>query len=171
MSRLFTSAILSLTFVMSAAACSFPARAPTPQSSRVLLPPAWTSTPSSSPSPTPSPLPTRTPTPTPTPRRTWAACADARPSRLQVGDIASIGADPFLPNRLREEPGLHYSVIGQIPPGGVVDILEGPRCADQMVWWCVRTFDGSLTGWTSEGDSNSYWLVPWPVPTPSISPD
>jgi hypothetical protein len=38
-------------------------------------------------------------------------------------------------------------------------ILEGPRCADQIVWWRVRTSAG-LEGWTAEGQGESSFLSP-----------
>lgn len=72
---------------------------------------------------------------------------------------ASVSTDPPLPNRVRTSAGLNSTYLGLIEPGEEVDILDGPICSDNMVWWKVDNRKG-LIGWTSEGDLNSYWLVP-----------
>ena len=84
----------------------------------------------------------------------------ALPSRLEVGKYAYVNLNPPLPNRVREGPGKQYGVIGKIPPGGAMKVLDGPVCADGWAWWKIETIRGSLTGWTAEGDSQGYWLVP-----------
>jgi hypothetical protein len=39
-------------------------------------------------------------------------------------------------------------------------IIDGPECNNNMVWWYIQASGNSLRGWTSEGDSENYWLVP-----------
>jgi tRNA A-37 threonylcarbamoyl transferase component Bud32 len=112
-------------------------------------------------------LPTATPTATITPKPTqppWQACPDAYPSRLHIGDKATVSTDPPLSNRLRKDPGLadDSTVIGYIEPGQEVEILSGPQCVDNMVWWKVKVKASGKTGWTSEGEEGTYWLVPKP---------
>jgi serine/threonine-protein kinase len=87
-------------------------------------------------------------------------CPGTRPTRLRVGDRAYVSFDPPDPNRVRLGPGTQYAVLGQIMPGEYVTILEGPSCANNWTWWRVRSESSGLTGWTSEGDINDYWLVP-----------
>ena len=81
-------------------------------------------------------------------------------SRLEIGPNASISADSDLSNRVRQEPGLAGKVIGRLPPGAIVKILEGPVCADGYVYWKVQSplIPGG-TGWTAEGDGKDYYLT------------
>jgi hypothetical protein len=43
-----------------------------------------------------------------------------------------------------------------------MEILDGPACKNQWVWWYVRAEKNGLVGWTAEGDAENYWLVPAP---------
>jgi hypothetical protein len=76
-----------------------------------------------------------------------------------TGLKAYVSFDPPLANRVRELPGRQARILGQIQPGTVVTILEGPNCANNWVWWRVQSNEG-LAGWTAEGDANTYWLLP-----------
>jgi hypothetical protein len=110
-----------------------------------------------------TPLPTEIPSQTSTPTTGfWQACPDAPPSRLQVGERAYVSYEPPLPNRVREYPGTHSKVLGRIQPSEEVSILEGPGCANNWVWWRIRSEETGLTGWTAEGDHKDYWLIPIP---------
>lgn len=101
----------------------------------------------------------------------WTACPNAPLSRLQAGGIAVVSFDPPLANRVRSEPGTQAQIVGQIGPGEVIEILDGPGCANDWVWWRIRSQGKGLTGWTSEGDRNAYWLVPVsPTPATPVSP-
>lgn len=87
------------------------------------------------------------------------------PSRLSAGQSAVVL--PPLPNALRSQPYLGYDsvVVGQIPAGGIVQVIAGPNCSDGMSWWLVSY--GGLSGWTAEGQNSTYWLAPYgPVGTP-----
>lgn len=83
-------------------------------------------------------------------------------TRLYVGLQASVDGGPNdPPNRVRAEPKKSAEVIYQIYPQTVVTIMEGPVCADGLVYWKVsnpRIPGGE--GWTAEGDGSTYWLVP-----------
>jgi hypothetical protein len=88
------------------------------------------------------------------------ACVNTLPTRLKAGEFAYVDPDPPLPNNLRRDAGKEQPLTGEIQPGQAMRILEGPECADGWVWWRVRTFDPELTGWTAEGDTETYWLIP-----------
>jgi len=111
-------------------------------------------------------LPTATLTPTITPTPTippYRACPDAFPSRLHIGDRATVSEDPPVANNLRNEPGTEgTNIIGKIDPGMEVEILDGPQCLNKWVWWKVKVVTTGKVGWTSEGDGANYWLVPKP---------
>lgn len=67
-----------------------------------------------------------------------------------------------LPNTLRSQPGSWGTSIGQIPGGEYFVVVDGPQCVDGLWWWLVQY--GTVTGWTAEGQSGNYWLVPLTCP-------
>jgi hypothetical protein len=89
-------------------------------------------------------------------------CPYALPARLSVGGWGRVTEAPYLPNRLRSTPGVAAgNIVGQIPAGGVFEILGGPSCGDGSTgttWWYVSYND--VTGWTAEGNGSMYWLEP-----------
>ena len=99
---------------------------------------------------------------TPAAKPTWMPCPGIYFSRLYVGDIASVSFDPPLPNRVRSQPSMTGVNLGMLQPGERVEIIGGPVCSNQWIWWEVRSKASGLTGWTAEGDSKAYWLVPAP---------
>jgi hypothetical protein len=52
--------------------------------------------------------------------------------------------------------------IALLYPGSVVELLEGPICADGVVFWKVGSdlVPGGI-GWTAEGDGADYFLEPY----------
>ncbi len=88
-------------------------------------------------------------------------CPGAPLSGLLLGDSVYLtpGTD-LKTNSLRSQPGLKSSKIGEFSIGQDAVILDGPRCADQIVWWRVRT-SASLEGWTAEGQGKSIFLTPF----------
>ncbi|MCB9453145.1 MAG: hypothetical protein H6672_17060 [Anaerolineaceae bacterium] len=85
--------------------------------------------------------------------------------RLSVGiqgQVVNVGDS--IPNNVRSIPGTSGTYLGEIPPGGVFAVLEGPQCSqvDKLVWWRVD-YNG-LVGWTVEGKvdngESDYWLEP-----------
>jgi hypothetical protein len=81
-------------------------------------------------------------------------------SQLHIGSYAIVAGDSNdLPNRVRSSPSTAADVIYQIYPGTIVKVLEGPICADGLVFWKVenRAIPGG-SGWTAEGDGTEYYL-------------
>lgn len=67
--------------------------------------------------------------------------------------------------RAREEAGRNARVLTTVRPGMVLDVLDGPVCADGMNWWQVRAPYGLAAGvtvdaWISEGYPRAYWFAP-----------
>lgn len=114
-------------------------------SGSIQLPPAWTPTPISIPG-------------TGADEGTWQPCEDGPPSRLEVGDLAVVEGTSFA-LRLRGEPGLEGTLGGEIEPGDVLDIINGPACADALVWWEVQSLSSGNAGWAAEGNAYGNWLV------------
>lgn len=121
-------------------------------------PPTWTMTWTLTPT-----RPPATPTDTPTKEQgDWNPCPNTYASRLHVGDLAYVSYYPPLKNNVRSDSNLSASVVGTLEPGEEMKIIDGPRCANNMVWWKISSLDKNLVGWTSEGDVENYWLVPLP---------
>jgi serine/threonine-protein kinase len=127
-----------------------------------------TRTPPRTPQPTATPWPTATHTPTSAPLPTNtplipSECERFLTPRLTVGTQACVSDSE--PNNIRDYPQ-SLNILGQIPPGGVFYVLDGPECVTGMmtVWWYVEY--GGITGWTAEGSlrEHVYWLSPLPCP-------
>ncbi|MBN1202400.1 MAG: SH3 domain-containing protein [Anaerolineae bacterium] len=93
-------------------------------------------------------------------------CAGAMPTRLIAGTQAT-ARDNEIPKNIRSAPNTTSAILGQIPGGGVITILDGPECAENMVWWQVD-YD-TLVGWVSEGQNGIYWFEPL-AQAPDVSP-
>lgn len=78
---------------------------------------------------------------------------------LVVGDIAVVNSTPPEPNRVRSRPSKEGTVQGRLQPGEMMEILDGPVCADGWVWWYVQGLDQELRGYTAEGDGDARWLL------------
>jgi hypothetical protein len=84
----------------------------------------------------------------------FTTCPGFMTSRLWPNTFAAITLGE--PNNLRDAPSSTGALIGQIPGGEVIAVLNGPQCAENMAWWQVE-YKG-VTGWTSEGQGDKYWL-------------
>jgi hypothetical protein len=63
---------------------------------------------------------------------------------------------PGDPNNVREQATRDSRLLGQIPSEAAFNVLEGPVCADGLLWWRVD-FEG-LIGWTPQSDGNTPWI-------------
>lgn len=86
-------------------------------------------------------------------------CPGAPLSSLLLGDTVqlTVGTD-LKANNLRSQPGLKGAKIGEFNLLMTAVVLEGPRCADKIVWWRVRTSAGE-EGWTAEGQGTQRFLT------------
>ncbi|MCC7448192.1 MAG: PD40 domain-containing protein [Anaerolineae bacterium] len=90
-----------------------------------------------------------------------ASCPGNLPQRLAVGKAGRVVSAAG--NALNSQPSApskdpNSKRLGTIPPKGVFTVVEGPTCAGGYTWWKVN-FNGT-TGWTPEGDTETYWLEP-----------
>jgi dipeptidyl aminopeptidase/acylaminoacyl peptidase len=83
-------------------------------------------------------------------------------TRLQAGASARVSQDTLTPNRVRSGPSTADKVTVLLHPGSVLKLLEGPVCADGLVFWKVENelIPGGV-GWTAEGDGQEHWLEPY----------
>lgn len=94
--------------------------------------------------------------------RPGTTCA-GKYTRLLAGVEAIVaGAPTDPPNRVRSQPSKAGEIISQIYPLSIVTVVEGPVCADGLVFWRVENalIPGG-SGWTAEGDGTEYWLEPY----------
>jgi WD40 repeat protein len=75
---------------------------------------------------------------------------------LYVGAQAQV--TPGQANNVRSEPSLDAPLLGTIPPGGILTIVDGPRCSPQYRWWKVD-YNG-LIGWTVSATISEEWVKP-----------
>jgi hypothetical protein len=95
-------------------------------------------------------VPTATPLPTPVPSPT--------PQGLYIGGAAIVsGTGSAL--RLRSDPGLQTTTLKTITDGTRLQILEGPRQADGLIWWRLRDPSDGAEGWAAQT-----YLVPSTIP-------
>jgi hypothetical protein len=88
------------------------------------------------------------------------ACPSAPATRLNVNGYAYADTQTATSNRVRSAPGTGANILGLLQPGKAVQITGGPQCVEGYVWWKVKALQGSLEGWTAEGQAKDYWLVP-----------
>lgn len=92
-----------------------------------------------------------------TPMATSSACA-AGWTRLKTGGSAVVLADPV---RARSEPAKSGSLLTWLQPGTRLKVMQGPVCADGLVFWRVES--SAIPGgsaWAAEGDGKDYYLKP-----------
>ncbi len=79
--------------------------------------------------------------------------------RLVTGQRSRVLRDIVL--NIRPEPTTQIARIGLALPLTTFDVIDGPRCADEFVWWRGH-FADDMTGWVAEGDpaGGTYWLEP-----------
>ncbi len=80
-------------------------------------------------------------------------------TRLKIGGFARV--IDVVPNRVRGQPSRSAEVIAEIHRGTDYKIVDGPVCADGLVFWKIS--DPALpgtAGWTAEGDLKEYYLEP-----------
>jgi hypothetical protein len=103
-----------------------------------------------------SPIMSNPPTPLPDCTSGWTG--------LATGGQAKVSEDSTTPNRVRAGPSRGNDIIAQLPPGTVVEVLEGPVCAEGLVFWKVESdlIPGGV-GWTAEGTGQGadYYLEPY----------
>ena len=97
---------------------------------------------------TPSPV---IPTPTLAPEQIapTLVIASPTPTGLYIGGSAIVaGTGSSL--RLRSDPGLQSTTLKTVDDGTRLKILEGPRSADDLVWWRLEDPADGAQGWAAE---------------------
>ncbi|MCL4208905.1 hypothetical protein KJZ63_04745 [Patescibacteria group bacterium] len=88
----------------------------------------------------------------------WSECPDA-PSRIGIGDTASVSDADSLPLALHRFARSSSTVLAQIPIRTELLIIDGPRCNDGWGFWKVSY--NNKVGWVGEvGPEGLYNLIP-----------
>ena len=74
---------------------------------------------------------------------------NCKSDKLSAGMFAQVGQDSLLV--VRSEPATG-KVIGRAGPMSIVNIVEGPTCTGDEVWWNVNVFELRLVGWATENN-------------------
>ena len=62
---------------------------------------------------------------------------------------------------IRKLPSLSAPIITSVKNGTEFQILNGPVCADTLMWWEASTTNGSVKGWIAEVNINgTYYIQP-----------
>ena len=81
---------------------------------------------------------------------------------LLPGITAMVSTDNETPNRVRSGPSRNNEIIAQLYPGDTAEVIEGPVCAEGLIFWKVASSQiPGDSGWTAEGDGTEYYLVPY----------
>lgn len=90
------------------------------------------------------------------------SCAKALPSRLFIGANAKV---IFFQLKSRVAPGFTTYSEHTLAKGRVINVLEGPVCADEAWWWRIHFAGTVSTGqvleyeaWMVEADNDTYYL-------------
>lgn len=89
-----------------------------------------------------------------------SSCPGAPDQRLTVGSNARVCTK--IDNvYIRKEPSKNSGILTSVVPGMVVNIIDGPECANDYSYWKVKLSNG-MTGWMSEGGDkiDPYFLCP-----------
>ena len=82
------------------------------------------------------------------------------PAHLYIGERGVGTADDPRPINVREAPGINSRRIGQVSSGQTVQVLDGPQCADNILWFKVIYGIGAVQGWIAEGKDGVYFVQP-----------
>jgi len=97
--------------------------------------------------------------PTDTPQEQQNTCSSAL--TLTPGAHASVTFTDGAPLNMRETASRGGTIVERIPEGTTVSLIEGPNCAENLVWWNVQLEDGQV-GWVAEGVDGTAFLEPAP---------
>jgi len=80
-------------------------------------------------------------------------------SRLKEYIKARVTFNDGIAKPVRALEGYSQEVVASIPEGTIINIMRGPRCADNSIWWPIQTESGVI-GWIPEEQNGIYLLEP-----------
>jgi len=67
-----------------------------------------------------------------------------------IGGYAQVSGTQGDALRLRSDPGLQTTTLKTIPEGARLQIVDGPRDADNITWWRLRDPSDGAEGWAAQ---------------------
>jgi hypothetical protein len=85
-------------------------------------------------------------------------CPKAPRSHLIINERGRV-TDNGKTLNIRTSAGTQYQQIGQMPPGSVFFVVDGPRCSGEYAWFYIR-YEG-MDGWIAEADTEVVYAEPY----------
>ena len=101
-----------------------------------------------------------TPLVTPNLSRSTPACVGAENTRMIVGERGRVTDNDERPLNVRSGPGTEFRIIGRLEVLEVFDVLDGPQCGTDYIWYRIHRADG-LEGWVAEGVPGQDFIEPY----------
>lgn len=92
--------------------------------------------------------------------RSTPPCVGAAQSRMVVGERGRVTDNDERPLNIRSGPGTEFRIVGRLEVLDVFDVLAGPECGTDYVWYRIRRSDG-LEGWVAEGVPGLDFIEPY----------
>ena len=89
------------------------------------------------------------------------ACVGTPDTRLSVGGRGRVSNEDTRPLNVRSGPSTEFRILGRLEVLEHFDIVDGPECGGEYVWYLVRSLTG-LEGWVAEGVGGLYFVEPYP---------
>ncbi|HEX2905590.1 MAG TPA: SH3 domain-containing protein, partial [Phototrophicaceae bacterium] len=86
-------------------------------------------------------------------------------SFLAVGRLATVNTTQGDQLNMRFGPGTSFEILGKLPAGVLVTLLDGPRFAEGLTWWKIRSSSG-LEGWAVESVNDNGTQIQTLIPGP-----
>lgn len=86
---------------------------------------------------------------------------------LVVGGLARVTVAGNNLN-VRRDASTRAEAFAQLNTGDILNVLEGPRNANNFIWWRVNR--GGISGWVAAGSADALWLEVYTGPSPTSTP-
>jgi hypothetical protein len=104
----------------------------------------------------------------------WVAQGDGETVWLspQLGEPQPVNRQPRVGDRVqvtmpaggqlsvRTLPGTNNPLVARVNAGQQYTVLAGPQQAEGLLWFEIRSDDGTLQGWAADGTGQDRWLSP-----------
>lgn len=72
----------------------------------------------------------------------------ATPITLEIGKLVIVSGVDGDELNVRDQPGtIETNILGRVPEGTLLTVVDGPRQADGFTWWQVQSMDQTIKGW------------------------
>ena len=79
---------------------------------------------------------------------TPATQPSAEAAGLKIGDKPKVSGTGGVGLRMRADAGTGHAIVKTLAEGSVVEVIGGPKEANELTWWQVRDQTG-VAGWVA----------------------